>query len=232
VGSFLCLASPWSWCRGWWRKMLCMWILHSMQSLVFEGAEHVSLRSLPGMHKKAIRIGSAGKTFSFTGWKIGWVTGPSRLVSAVAKAHQFLVFCLPGVLQQAVGHGLDNERSFFRELGSSLHQKRLFLEGRLTSMGFTVLPAQGTYFLVADFRPLAISPKETDVEFAMRLTTGAAVTVIPVSAFYESKDKPQHLVRFCFCKADEKLQKAANQMDLYFRNSAPRTGHRIPVETG
>merc|ERR1712130_217760 len=173
--------------------------------------------------------GSAGKTFSFTGWKIGWVTGPPRLIAAIAKAHQFLVFCLPGVLQKAVGHGLDNERSFFRELGSSLHRKRQFLEGRLASMGFSVLPAQGTYFLVADFRPLAVSAEETDVQFATRLTTEAGVTVIPVSAFYVSKDKPQHLVRFCFCKDDDKLQRATDQMERYFQKAAPSNGHRILV---
>ncbi|KAL0036368.1 hypothetical protein WJX77_004690 [Trebouxia sp. C0004] len=187
------------------------------EHLVFGGSQHVSLRSLPGMQERSIRIGSAGKTFSFTAWKIGWVTGPSSLINAIAKAHQFLVFTVPSNLQQAVAYGLDNESSFFTTLGHSLEQKRTYLAQRLKKIGFNVLPAQGSYFLMADFRPLLPEgSNEDDVGFCNRITVEAGVTALPVSAFYVSPDPPRYLVRFCFCKADEKLHKACDLLEKYF----------------
>ncbi|KAA6425183.1 MAG: transaminase [Trebouxia sp. A1-2] len=191
------------------------------EHLVFEGSQHVSLRSLPGMQERSIRIGSAGKTFSFTAWKIGWVTGPCSLINAIAKAHQFLVFTVPSNLQRAVAYGLDNESSFFTTLGHSLEQKRTYLAQRLKKIGFNVLPAQGSYFLMADFR---WAGRRCCLRGAMRMmwasATGsqwrAGVTALPVSAFYVSPDPPRYLVRFCFCKADEKLHKACNLLENYF----------------
>ncbi|EIE23119.1 PLP-dependent transferase [Coccomyxa subellipsoidea C-169] len=187
------------------------------EHLVFEGSQHVSLRSLPGMHDRCIRIGSAGKTFSLTAWKVGWVTGPPALISAVASAHQFITFTVPSAMQHAVAYGLDNEATFYRGLGELLHQKRLFLEKQLTDVGFRVLPAQGTYFLVADFRD------ENDVQFCQRLTIEAGVTAIPVSAFYASKDPPRSLIRFCFCKDDEKLRQACAALKKYFSKKSNQT---------
>ncbi|BDA50079.1 probable N-succinyldiaminopimelate aminotransferase DapC [Coccomyxa sp. Obi] len=187
------------------------------EHLVFSGSKHISLRSLPGMHERCIRIGSAGKTFSLTAWKVGWVTGPPKLISAVAAAHQFITFTVPSAMQYAVAYGLDNEKPFYRGLGESLHNKRLFLEEQLEQVGFRVLPAQGTYFLVADFRPLiADDSEEDDVQFCRRLTIEAGVTAIPVSAFYASKNPPRSLIRFCFCKEDEKLQRACAALHKYF----------------
>eukprot|EP00884_Botryococcus_braunii_P006738 jgi/Botrbrau1/16065/Bobra.7_2s0036.1 len=199
------------------------------EHLVFDGSQHVSLRSLPGMAERCLRIGSAGKTFSFTGWKIGWLTGPKPLVAAAAKAHQFLTFTVASSLQRSVAYGLQNERSFFEGLGRQLQKKREFLADRLSRIGFRVLPAQGTYFLVADFRPLLpAGSRETDVEFCKRLTVEAGVTVIPVSAFYTGEDPPVHMVRFCFCKEDQKLAKAASLLEAYFAtqkssNNGPTT---------
>lgn len=148
------------------------------EHLVFPPQQHVSLRQLPDMQSRCIRIGSAGKTFSFTAWKVcacfhhrslrcahhvlyqqhppktqvGWATGPAHLISAVAKAHQFLVFTVPSALQAAVAHGLDHEAQFFTSMGTQLQRKRAMLQQRLTAIGFTVLPAEGTYFLLADIR--------------------------------------------------------------------------------
>ncbi|KAL3157538.1 hypothetical protein ABBQ32_011995 [Trebouxia sp. C0010 RCD-2024] len=187
------------------------------EHLVFKGSQHVSLRSLEGMRERSIRIGSAGKTFSFTSWKIGWVTGPPPLINAIAKAHQFLVFTVPSNLQRAVAYGLDNESSFFTTLGHSLEQKRMYLASRLQKIGFHILPAQGSYFLMADFRSLlSEGSTEDDMAFCNRLTISAGVTVLPVSAFYVSANPPKYLVRFCFCKTDDKLASACDLLEKYF----------------
>jgi aspartate/methionine/tyrosine aminotransferase len=170
------------------------------------------------MAERAVRVGSAGKTFSFTAWKVGWVTGPADLISAIAKAHQFIVFTVPTPLQKAVAHGLDHETSFYTGLGSTLQAKRSYLQQRLTAIGFKVLPTQGSYFLVANFRPLLpAGHQETDVEFCDRLTKEAGVTVLPVSAFYVSPNPPQYMVRFVFCKTDEKLANACDSLEAYFK---------------
>lgn len=186
------------------------------EHLVFPGSSHVSVRSLPGMADRTLRIGSAGKTFSLTAWKIGWVTGPAPLVAAVAKAHQFTVFCIPSNLQRGVAFGLQGERHFYETLGQSLQGNRDYLKQRLQDIGFRVIPGQGTYFLVADFRPLRASDEETDVDFCRRLTVEACVTVLPITAFYNSPGAPNHLVRFCFCKSMSKLTAACDQMEEYF----------------
>lgn len=156
------------------------------EHLVFPGHRHDSLRALPGMAERCVRVGSAGKTFSYTGWKVGWLTGPSVLVAAAAKAHQFLTFSVSPALQAAVAHGLDEEKAFYEGLGGVLAAKRAKLQKRLEAIGFEVLPAQATYFLVADFKPL-LEPdsQETDTQFCERITVEAGVTLIPVSAFYD-----------------------------------------------
>ncbi|CAK0786657.1 hypothetical protein CVIRNUC_009871 [Coccomyxa viridis] len=187
------------------------------EHLVFKGSRHVSMRSLPGMRERCIRIGSAGKTFSLTAWKVGWMTGPPALMKAVTSAHQFITFTVASSLQRAVAYGLDEESSFYLGLGASLQRKRQFLEQQLTEVGFRVLPAQGTYFLVADIRPLLKSDAaEDDVAFCKRLTMEAGVTALPVSAFYASSDPPRHLARFCFCKDDSKLEAASASLRRYF----------------
>ncbi|MEW5312345.1 MAG: hypothetical protein WDW38_003986 [Sanguina aurantia] len=189
------------------------------QHQVFGGAEHVSLRSLPGMLNRSIVMGSAGKTFSFTAWKVGWMTGPAALLSPIIKAHQFLVFTVAPSLQRAVAHGLDNEAGFYRSLGPSLERKRSLLAGTLSAIGFTVLPGNGAYFLVADASSF-LKPGETDTEFAIRLTVEAGVTCIPISGFYVSPSPPVHLVRFCYCKEDEKLISAGERLATYFNAQA------------
>ncbi|KAK9823662.1 hypothetical protein WJX72_004501 [[Myrmecia] bisecta] len=188
------------------------------EHLVFPGHRHVSLRTLPGMSERSVRIGSAGKTFSFTAWKVGWVTGPSHLVTAITKAHSFMIFTVPSNLQRAVAHGLDHEQNFFLSMGAALQRKRDYLADRLSAIGFRILPAQGTYFLVADFSPLLPEGSvEGDVDFCHRLTVDGGVTVLPVSAFYSGQGAPRTLVRFCFCKDDAKLVKACDLLEQYFK---------------
>lgn len=197
----------------------CLVLLDEVyEHLVYPGAQHISHRSLPGMAGRCLRIGSAGKTFSYTGWKVGWLTGPRDMVAAVAKAHQFLTFTVSPALQRAIAFGLDQEQQFYCGLGSMLHQKRQLLEEQLVEMGFKVLPAEGTYFLVADFAGLLpAGSTEDDVEFCYRLTREAGVTLIPVSAFYADRaSAPRTLVRFVFCKTEQKLQTACDKLRCYF----------------
>lgn len=180
------------------------------QHLVHPGHQHISMATIDGMLERSLRVGSAGKTFSFTDWKVGWIAGPRTLVTAVAQAHQFLTFTVNSSLQKGVHHGLVHCSSFYLSLGRMLAEKRSFLSTRLETLGFTVLPAQGTYFLIADFSQVLPDYKANDdVEFAEELTRQGGVTVIPVSAFYDDRDDaPSTLVRFVLCKEDEKLDKA------------------------
>ncbi|KAK2075659.1 hypothetical protein QBZ16_001767 [Prototheca wickerhamii] len=182
------------------------------EHLVFPGFKHVTMRALPGMEDRCLRIGSAGKTFSFTAWKVGWVTGPPAAVAAAAKAHQFLTFTVPSAYQHAVAVGLEQERAFYEGLGPLLEKKRDWLAKELTEIGFKILPGQGTYFLVADFSGLLPEGSdEDDVSFCSRLTVDGGVTLIPVSA----SKAPRNLVRFVICKTDEKLEAAVQKLRAY-----------------
>lgn len=187
------------------------------EHLVWAPHEHLSLRCLPGMEDRAIRLGSAGKTFSFTAWKVGWMTGPARLLAPIQKAHQFLVFTVPSNLQLAVAHGLDQEQTFYRSLGPSLRAKRRYLEEGLLSCSVDILPAQGTYFLIADMSR-HMREGETNDQLCQRLTEEAGVTLIPVSAFYYGSNPPQGLVRFCFCKDNSKLEEGCRRLRKYLGN--------------
>jgi len=194
--------------------------------------EHVSLCTLPGMNARCVRLGSAGKTFSFTGWKVGWATGPDRLLAPMAKAHQFFTFTVPPALQHAVAHGLDRCRPFYEGLGRELAAQRRALAPRLAAIGFGVLPATATYFLVADARAFA-SPCEDDAAFCRRLAAEGGVALIPVSAFYLPTEEtgrpapPRALVRFAFCKSPEALDAAVGRLEAYLgRPGRPGPGAR------
>jgi aspartate/methionine/tyrosine aminotransferase len=183
------------------------------EHLVFAPARHLPLMSLPGMAPRCLRIGSAGKTFSLTGWKVGYVSGPVSLVGVVAKAHQNLTFTTPPNLQRAVAAGLGKDRSYFEALSGSLAAKCARLSAGLERAGFKVLPAQGSYFVVTDFSGLGFSGD--DVAFSRHITEHAGVACIPVSAFYEG-EAPSHWVRFAFCKKDEVLDEAIGRLERHF----------------
>lgn len=117
------------------------------EHLVFDGARHQPIAALPGMRERTLRIGSAGKTFSLTGWKVGYVSGPRELVGAVAKVHQFLTFTTPPNLQAAVAYALGKDDAYYAGLAAGLEAKRDRLAAGLDEAGFTVLPSPGTYFL-------------------------------------------------------------------------------------
>ncbi|OYQ36577.1 aminotransferase [Niveispirillum lacus] len=179
------------------------------EHLVFDGRRHIPLMTLPGMRDRTLRIGSAGKTFSLTGWKVGYITGSARLLSPIIKAHQFLTFTTPPNLQQAVALGLGKDDAYFRDLSRDMERRRDLLSAGLRAAGLVVLHCAGTYFLTVD---LAASEIATDDRrFCLQLTEQVGVAAIPISAFFET-DAPTHLVRFCFCKRDEVLMEAVHRL--------------------
>jgi N-succinyldiaminopimelate aminotransferase len=179
------------------------------EHIVFDGWRHIPLMALPGMRERCLRIGSAGKTFSLTGWKVGYVTAPRALATVVAKAHQNLTFTTPPNLQRAVAVGLGKEDAYFAGLAADLQAKRDRLAAGLARVGFAVLPARGSYFITADFSDFGFNGN--DAAFCRALTEQAKVTAIPVSAFYEG-EAPGRFIRFAFCKQPEVLDTAIERL--------------------
>ena len=188
------------------------------EHLIFDGREHIPLITLPGMAERVVRVGSAGKMFSLTGWKIGWVTGPKALIDVVAKAHQFITFTSSPALQLGIAHALAHEMDFTLNLTKRLQAHRDLLAEQLPRIGFEVLPCEGSYFLTAGIRGLT---NESDRAFCERLTREAGVAPIPLSVFF-SGGEPHHLVRFAFCKKRELLEQALERLESYF-HAEPRS---------
>jgi aspartate/methionine/tyrosine aminotransferase len=182
------------------------------EHLVFDGRPHIPLATLPGMRDRVVRIGSAGKIFSLTGWKVGWVTGPRKLVSVVTKAHQFITFTTPPALQMGVAHGLGHEMGFPQELTKRLQKNRDILAAGLTKLGFEVQPCEGTYFLTAGISKLT---NEKDFAFCERLIREAGVALIPLSAFFKN-GTPDTFVRFAFCKQQSLIEQSLQRLEKYF----------------
>ena len=180
------------------------------EHLVFSGARHIPLMTLSGMAERCLRIGSAGKTFSLTGWKVGYVSGPPALIALVAKAHQNLTFTTAPNLQRAVALGLAKPDAYFATLANGLQAQRDVLDAGLRRLGFATLPAQGSYFITADFSPLRFNGD--DMAFARAITEQAGVAAIPVSAFYAGPAAPSHYVRFAFCKQQAVLEEALQNL--------------------
>ncbi len=182
------------------------------EHLLFDGLEHRPIASLDGMRERTLRISSAGKIFSLTGWKVGWIEGPAELMAAVMKAHQFVTFTTAPNLQKAVAYGLGKETAYYTDLAATLQRKRDRLAGGLVKAGFPVLPCQGTYFINADITPFGIAGG--DEAFCRLITEKAGVTAVPVSAFMR-KGSIDTLIRFCFCKQDDILDAAAERLQRF-----------------
>jgi N-succinyldiaminopimelate aminotransferase len=185
------------------------------EHLVFGDARHVPLMTLPGMRQRTLRIGSAGKTFSLTGWKVGYITAPAAMLRPITKAHQFVTFTTPPNLQHAVALGLGLDDAYFRGLGVPLARSRDRLAAGLAALDVPVLPCDGTYFLVLDVTRW-LQPDEDDVAFCRRLVAEAGVVLIPMGAFYEA-GPPRHLVRACFCKEDATIDAALQRLTSWAR---------------
>lgn len=182
------------------------------EDLTFDDRPHIPFATLPGMRERTLRIGSAGKMFSLTGWKVGWLTGPRALVTPAAKAHQFITFATPPALQLGVAEGFARHGDFSRTLTAQLQANRDILAAGLARLGFDVLPCEGTYFLTAGIDRLT---KEKDRAFCERLAAEAGVALIPLSAFFSS-GMPDTYVRFAFCKERAVIEQALARLEQHF----------------
>ena len=179
------------------------------EHIVFDGACHVPMASLPGMAERTVKVGSAGKIFGLTGWKVGFVVTPPALMRVLSKAHQFLTFTTPPNLQSAVAYGLGKPEPWFADLRAGLQRSRDRLAGGLAERGFAVLPCSGTYFLNVDLAPMGVVD---DVAFCEGLVAEHGVAAVPVSAFY-AEDAVRSVVRFCFSKDDATLDAALARLE-------------------
>ncbi|BCM67823.1 putative N-succinyldiaminopimelate aminotransferase [Streptomyces sp. EAS-AB2608] len=179
------------------------------EHLVFDAAEHLPLAAFPGMRERTVSIGSAGKTFSFTGWKVGWVTAAPELVSAVRAVKQFLTYVASGPFQYAVAEALALPDSYFEEFRRGMLARREILAEGLTAAGFEVFRPAGTYFITTDIRPLG---EKDGFAFCRALPERAGVVAIPNAVFYDDREAGAPFVRFAFCKREEVLREAAERL--------------------
>jgi N-succinyldiaminopimelate aminotransferase len=182
------------------------------EHLVFSGCEHVSPATLPGMRERTLVVGSGGKTFNTTGWKIGWVCGPAPLVSAVRTAKQFLTYVNGGPFQPAIAAGLRLPGSYFTGIAADLERRRNLLVSGLRAAGLPVIEPEATYFATVDVRP--VQPDGDGIAFCRALPARAGVVAVPSVVFYSPAhaELGRHLVRFAFCKRDEVLAEAVARL--------------------
>ncbi len=178
------------------------------EHLVFEGS-HIPIATLPGMRDRTVTISSAGKTFSFTGWKIGWVAAAPELLAAVRTAKQFLTYVSGGPFQYAVAEALSLPREYYAELRESLRERRDLLAAGLADLGFGVSATEGTYFITTDIRPLG---EQDGLAFCRALPGRCGVVAIPNAVFYDDKQAGAPFVRFTFCKRREVLEQALERL--------------------
>ncbi|WP_328439484.1 pyridoxal phosphate-dependent aminotransferase [Streptomyces sp. NBC_00444] len=179
------------------------------EHLVFDGAEHLPLATFPGMRERTVTIGSAGKSFSFTGWKVGWVTSTPELVTAVRSAKQFLTYVASGPFQYAVAEALRLPETYFTAFRQDMLVKRDLLAAGLAESGFEVFKPAGTYFITTDIRPLG----ESDgFAFCRALPERAGVVAIPNAVFYDHREAGAPFVRFAFCKQTGVLEEAVKRL--------------------
>lgn len=192
------------------------------EHLTFDGRVHRPLMALPEARDRTLRIGSAGKTFSVTGWKVGYVTARAELLAPVARAHQYMIFTTPPHLQTAVAHGLNLGDEYFADLQATLERHRDHLAAGLRGAGFRVLEGEGTYFLCVDIAGL--DPDGDDFAFCRRLVAESGVAAVPVSSFYAERDV-RSLIRLCFAKRLPLLEAAVDRLAAW----GERAGLALPA---
>jgi N-succinyldiaminopimelate aminotransferase len=178
------------------------------EHLVFDDGEHVPIATLPGMFERTLTLSSAGKSYSFTGWKVGWATGPAELVGAVLAAKQWLTFTSGSPLQPAVAFALDEEPDFPAALAAELQAKRDLLCAGLADVGLDVRVPEGTYFATTDIARLGW---DDGTAFCLALPERAGVVAIPTRGFYDS-DAGRHLVRWAFCKERSVIEEGLSRL--------------------
>ena len=187
------------------------------EHLYYAGHPHIPISTLPGMFERTITVGSGGKTFSFTGWKVGWATGPTDLVAAARTVRQHLSYVSSGPFQWAMAAGLDMPSEYFEEFRADLTLKRDLLSGGLADLGFAVVPAQGTYFVSTDVRPLGFPD---GLAFCRAIPDLARVVAIPHSAFCDDPGVAGPYVRWAFCKQPSVLTEALDRLASGLRPAA------------
>jgi N-succinyldiaminopimelate aminotransferase len=188
-----------------------LWVIvdEVYEHLTYDGRRHIPLATLEGMAERTLTVSSVGKTFSVTGWKTGWVSGPAHLVDAVTAVKQYLTFVGVTHLQPAAAVGLGLPDAYFREVAAELQAKRDLLVAALLDVGIPVAPSQGTYFVVADLAPLGVSDAE---QFCRRMPSEIGVVGVPLSAFCDDRAGVATLVRFAFCKRLDVLDEAVRRL--------------------
>jgi aspartate/methionine/tyrosine aminotransferase len=184
------------------------------EHVTFDGRTHIPLIALPGMRERTVKIGSAGKIFSLTGWKVGFVCAAPALMKVLSKAHQFLTFTTPPNLQTAVAYGLGKDDAFFEEMRADLQRSRDRLANGLREIGLPPLESQGTYFLNVELAPLGLNID--DESFCKKMVHERGVAFIPVSAFY-AENPVTTVVRVCFSKKDATLDAALERLSGLMR---------------
>ena len=179
------------------------------EHLLFDGRTHVPVATLPGMAERTLTISSAGKTFSFTGWKVGWATGPEELVQTMMAAKQWLTFSNAAPLQPAVAHALRHETGFFEQLAKELQAKRDLLVDGLRTLDVAVYPSQGTYFVTTDVR---VYGYDDSLAFCLALPERAGVVAIPSQVFYDDAEEGRHLERWAFCKETDVVEEGVRRL--------------------
>ncbi|NKY47347.1 pyridoxal phosphate-dependent aminotransferase [Nocardia cerradoensis] len=179
------------------------------EHLVYDGNTHLSISTLPGMFERTVVISSAAKTFSVTGWKIGWACGPAPLIDGLLAAKQFMSFVGGGPFQPAVAYALENEQQWVADLRDSLSDKRIRLSEALADAGFLVKRSDATYFVCADISPLSSADA---LVFCRELPQRLGVVAVPIEVFADDRDSWNRLVRFAFCKRDDTLDEAVRRL--------------------
>jgi len=172
---------------------------------------HIPFATIPGMGERTVSVSSAGKAFSFTGWKVGWVTGTPEIVNAVRTTKQFLTYVSSGPFQYAVAEALDLPDEYFANLAGGLRERRDLLASGLKDIGFGVYHPDGTYFITTDIAPLG---EQDAMEFCLALPDRAGVVAIPSAVFYDDKEAGRTQVRFAFCKRPEVLKEALGRLSV------------------
>jgi N-succinyldiaminopimelate aminotransferase len=178
------------------------------------GVPHIPIASLPGMRDRTLTISSGGKSFSVTGWKVGWATGPAELVAAVMGAKQFLSYMSGAPLQPAIAQALGSDETYFAALRAGMQAQRDQLCEGLDAMGFKVFVPEGTYFATTDIRPLGF---DDGLDFCRRLPELAGVVAIPHQVFYDNVEAGRPLVRWAFCKRPEIISEALERLQRITR---------------
>ncbi len=184
------------------------------EHLVYDDRKHISILSIPDLRDRAFAISSTGKTFSMTGWKIGYVIAAPELSMAVRMSHQFITFCGQSALQEAMAFAIDLPDDYYENLLAEYTRRRDWFRNALKELGFKVYPTQGTYYVLIDITSLGF---DDDLEFCRILAEQARVAAIPCSYFWKDRRHGRELVRFCFCKKDETLEKGLDRLNKWLK---------------